>query len=533
MPPKPKSPAPPPAPPPPSAGPWQSRDWDKQAAQRREDRQRRLNPLSGITLPIVRDLLDRALHGDFPRLQWLYYYMERRYSHLGTVIERRESAAKKLKWKVTPKDTSAAAQAQAAEITALLAGVENLDEAISHFLLADFRGFSAAEIVTDAAGWPERIECFPHWNVRRSGMAGDWFFVPHDGAAGIPLIGNAYLFRTVARPVNEVALLEWIPSNIVKADFRSFTEYYGDPAMFFIDPPPGTLAAEDMAALDDLADETLAVKRGRLPHGTEIITPDSGTRDATIFETYFRIANENVILRGTGGLLTALQAAGGLGNAAANVQDDAFDDLVAATKGEVETLIQKGIIAPWISARFPGQSVMVDFSLGKDAKKDLGALANIVRTLTAAGLRPDRGWVEQTFEIKLAPEPSAPQPPAPPTAAAEPANVRNRAEGEADTTEEGTGPPDVSALLTESLQAAGQALGAEFAPLRERIQSVLEALGEVDGELTPALVSALEELQTAADAAAESGPSEALEDVFASIDATALLMGWEASQTNE
>lgn len=502
------------------------------AEKRRDAKSSRTNPLHGLTLTTLRDWLDRALHGDFPKLMWLYGYMERRYGDLGAIIDRREGALKKLRSAVYPLNDSPAAAVQAADLEALYAGIENLDEAIAHFHLAEFRGFSVAQVLTDALGWPVRLDCIPHWHIRRDGLYGAWRFCAHDGdVKGTPIGGSAFLIRVIERPINEVAALRWIPQNFTWADFNSFMEAAADPPTYVIKPPPGIMSEVDASSFDDLADEALLVKRGVFPNGTNIIAPGGDIRSAEVFKAYFDIASQPVILRGTGGLLTMLAKAGGLGSGAADAQDDAFDDIADNSKAEIEALFREAISRPWLEAKYPGQGILAEWRLGREKKKDLVALSTIVRNLTAAGYRPTRSWIVQEFGIDV--EDRNPGAEAAAAAAAASAAAAAAARKEPDgnapatvqnasrTTAAGAAPDTLAEGLAELLPA----LQDSFQPLAEMLGRLIEALEGAE-EITPEIRSQLTEAMDWIDAAATNGAPPELADIMERITATAIFNGW-------
>mgnify|MGYP000550077786 CR=1 FL=1 len=76
------------------------------------------NPLRGLTITRIVELLEQGQCGCFGELQWLYFFIERRDATLRAVIARRRAALLKLDWeiKTVAELPEGATESQAAEI---------------------------------------------------------------------------------------------------------------------------------------------------------------------------------------------------------------------------------------------------------------------------------------------------------------------------------------------------------------------------------------------------------------------------------
>lgn len=487
------------------APPWKQGKTDALAAAKRERSGRMYNPMRYLTAEWLTNLLERAeQQGDHPRLQYLFHFIEKRYGILRAVKRRRLSAISKLNWEIKRVDDSRLAKQQQAELEAVYNGIENLKQAFSGFARAEFRGFSVFQIITDAEGWPIRLELLPHHHVRRDGAYGDFRYCPaQDDRDGPPCVGPNWIIRVVEDPINEIAAINYIPRLLGKQDFSSLVETVGDPPFFIIMPPN---VPEDKAdEYQTMAEAVIGAMKGTLPNGAEAKFAGSEVRNGEIFSALFDELDSEVVIAATSGKLTVLNEAQGMGSGASDTQDAAFDDLAQAEAAEISELLHAAIGKQWLNWAFPGEPHLAYFEICAVPPDDTAAKSKLVRELAQAGYKALRSWVEETFGIPLEELPEVP-----PTDPTKPAPVL----------------PVANALKALDVEAAKRAISANLNADFTAIRNALAALLQADGQPSAEAVQAILEMVNAAK------PSKETLQAFEDFHAASLLAGWEAAQVS-
>ena len=494
----------------PEISPWLGGNPKELQAAKRERAGRLYNPLRQLTSEWLANLLDRAEQaGDYPRLQWLYHYIEKRYGILRACKRRRLAAIGKLHWEIKTTEDTPAAAAQKRELEAVFNNVTNLVEALKFLCMATFRGFSILSIETDAEGWPAKLAPIPHHHVRRDGPYGDFIFcADSNDTSGIALVGPGVIIRVIEDPVNEIAAIRWLPRNLAMQDFNALLETVGDPP-FFLEMPPN-VSADNADKYQEMADAVVGAMRGTIPSGSKPYFAGANVRDGDIFKQYFKEVDSEVVIAATAGKLSILTEATGMGSGASKSQDAAFDDLAQEEAAEISELLNKAITAPWLAWAFPGQGELAYFELAAEPQDDLQAEVNRVTMLAQSGYRATRDWVAERLgldlEIPSAPDEQVPPTPAkivlpPPAAGTATANTANAA-----------------AAARRDIESA---LGVEFADFRAALGSLLEQDG---APARDALESMLAQVLNAT-------PSQETVAHFEALAVAALADGWDAGAT--
>jgi len=136
-----------------------------------------LNPLRGLTMERIVQLVEQGERGAFADLQWFYQAMERSDALIATVVMRRRAALLASRWDVMPekKPTDPVlAREQAACLRDAYDKIGNLRECVAYLSTATFRGYAHAEKHYDGKGEVVRLEPVEQWFWCRQGMFGEW-----------------------------------------------------------------------------------------------------------------------------------------------------------------------------------------------------------------------------------------------------------------------------------------------------------------------------------------------------------------------
>jgi phage gp29-like protein len=320
---------------------------------RRRSRSRTDNPSRGLTIQRAIRLMESYHTGDFADLMWTFGApwtgVENSDPDYLSIIERTASSLKEMSWQIRqwkPKrgadpepEKEKLAQEQARILEAAYERMKNVHEAIGHLMLAYFRGFSIVE--PDIAGG----EFIPidHWNVRRDGLRGAWFF-NESGLPGAPLekcdaFRDDIIVLENPRPIGRIALIKYIRANLSERDWDHFVEIYGLPAGLLIAPQNAGAGSE---ALEKFRAAAAAAARGgdvAFPHGTQWIG-HSSERGIQPFKPRLDWLSEKLVQAGTGGMLTMLSMPGS-GTLAGSAHMEAFKTLARGKAADISEAFQR------------------------------------------------------------------------------------------------------------------------------------------------------------------------------------------------
>lgn len=500
-----------------------------------------LNPLRGLTLTQAVSMLESAQVGQFASLQWTYSFIERRDAILRALVERRSSAVLEMDWDIKIvnqqryKNTfdQKLADDQRDSLLATYNQFENLSEAIEHFTLASFRGYAHTQIQG------KKFENLDQWNWIRNGLYGDWYWNPSSldtTATTLPPenrldpVADRVLIREVKSPINEIALIKYIRSNLSQKDWDAFIEIFGIPGCIVI--MPSDMDPSKTAEYRDAAEDVAEGSSGSLPYGSDVKFSDS-PRGTAPFRPHLDYLNEQLVIAGTGGLLTML-AMSGSGTLAGGAHMEAFETIARAEAKKISELFQKQFDKLELAREFPGKPVLAYFDIAANEETSVTDIIDQVVKLSSAGYQIDPAELSEKTGYNLTLKPT-PQIPADGFNLSRPADttIRNRAPdsltGEEPHAARDTQPGRVNfaasdaarALAQSGMQALAAAMGDDLAPLREKIEYVLtiedpeffmNALKNLQAEL-PAMLLEIN---------ANPKSAKALEDTFSS----AAINGW-------
>ena len=333
------------------------------------------NPLRALTMVRLVSFLEQAQRGAYAELQWFYHLMEPADATVAALITRRLGSIKRLDadFRDTPEDdlppgvTQAMVDAQHTACRELLDQIDNIREAIEFLALATFRQFAHLEkhFAGDVhlASNVRHLETVPQWYWVRFGLNGQWEY-NHRAVAGTMRGAKIdypdFVIREVERPVNRVAAVAFLRKALSQKDWDGFIETFGIPMTFLIGPP--NVAKEKEAEYLALAEEMIGNGRGYLPNGSDVKNPGAEVRGTNPFRDHLKYQDEQIVLAGTGGLLTMLTESGS-GTLAGTAHRDTFEKIADAEGKEISELLQRQLFDPFLDEEFPGQPHLVRFEL--------------------------------------------------------------------------------------------------------------------------------------------------------------------------
>jgi len=404
------------------------------------------NPLRALTLVRAVSLIEAAQRGMFAELQWLYSKIEGADATLMALIERRTSALIALdhNFKTLPADklppgaTPAMAEDQAAALRDAYDGLDNLREAIEFLALASFRGFSHLEKIYDAdrAEIPApgegtrpsdtvgrvpspgalrivHLEPVEQWHWVRPRRYGPWLYnaAATQTVRGQPVDPARFIIRETPRPINRVALIAFIRKSLSQKDWDAFIEIFGLPGAVVIGPPGVPPGSETL--YQTAAENVAKSASGYLPNGSSVEFSDA-PRGSNPFREHLRYHEEQLILAGTGGLLTML-AQSGSGTLAGSAHQETFEIIAKAEALKLSEVFQKQFDTETLERRFPGQPRLAYFEIAANQETDVSTIVDHAAKLSQAGYRVQRDALAEKTGYDLEPKgPSAGPPSAGP-----------------------------------------------------------------------------------------------------------------------
>lgn len=483
------------------------------------------NPLRGLTISRAVSHLEAGERGAYAELAWLYRYIERRNATLGSLVDRRLGAVAGLDWDIRvrddlPKGMEAMAARQRQALRSGYERLSNLKEVVGFLALAAFRGFSHVRIDRDDRGMVTGLTPVRQWFWCREGVDGEWQLNPEARfgvTQGEDVEADDYIIREVERPINEVGLICHVRQGLSERDWDGFIETYGIPARY-VELPPG-LGDQERDAFQDLIEEQISGSAGVLPSGAQLHSLTVSQQGEAPFRAHLDYQNSQMVLRATGGQLTSLAEATGLGSGVAEVHERVFAELAAAEAELISELISGHLDAQMLLAAGHGdEPPLAYWTLAAKEETDISDWLEGVTKLSQAGWRVPAAQIAEKTGYDVEPAPPPPAAPVPglwhrmePERAIK---ANNRPPASPDETVEPDDEPE-NGILTEAM-----------APLAAQVAAgVRDALmsGRSMERVLQRLIDDLPELVEHPDLAA--GPA----DVHERVIAQALLDGWEAA----
>lgn len=375
-----------------------------------------LNPLSDLTFTRARALLENAQRGMITQLMWTYgapmLGIECSNATILALIELRTSAMLDMEWKVRPDENAAdqiLAQDQVEFLKARYNALENLYEAIAWFELGRFRGFASVQMQNEAGEASldaKRLALLKQWNFVRDGSAGAFAWNPSASMVSFEALGedavidfkrDLILHFEVPRPINRIALMDRIARSLCEKDWNAFVEIYGIEQPVVIGPPnvPVDKASEYRASAESIA----SGGGGYMPYGSDVKFPNSSKREPP-FAQRLEYLDKQIVLAGTGGMLTMLAEAGS-GTLAGGAHAGTFRTIASGSSRRITEVFQRQFDKPQLAAEFPGRPVCAYFTLGAEEKAELASIADTTLKFFQAGFARDMEELQEETGFKF------------------------------------------------------------------------------------------------------------------------------------
>lgn len=397
------------------------------------------NPLRGLTLARAVALMEATLRGEYALPQWTLWHVEQSDPDLIALEARRSSALMEMDWNIkiadlksrvsgieklsAPRSTLDAklASEQANALLEAYNRFDNLNECIEDMALAFCRGFSISQFefsgsdsTLSAPRSPDHLGLYDPWNIVRHGLKGDFYFNPEGRSVSWKTLGQDnridpanHIIYTPRSNLMRIALYKFVRQNLSQKNWDAFIEIYGIPSCFIIGPPnvPPEKETQFETAAKDAADGA----GGYLPNGSDIKFANDA-RGVNPFRDHLKYLQEQLILAGTGGLLTMLSQPTGIGEGATGAHEDTFKIIARGEAKKISETFQKQFDSRILEAAFPGEPILAYFELASTEEQDVGEIIKHALELSQAGYTMDPAELaEKTgYKITVSQQPPSP-----------------------------------------------------------------------------------------------------------------------------
>lgn len=443
------------------------------------------NPLYGLSPRRVTEMMSGITEGRMASMMWTLAApnsgIEAVDATLHALIERRLSALDDIEWKVlsispeTRGFDQVLAQEQEAALREAYESLDDVYAVVSALGMATFRGVGLLYIERAADRSIRGLHQVDPWNLARRGMRGSWVLNQDaQDVSGLQisdewlLPDEDILVRTCDRSIAPIALYCYIRHALTDRDWDKFLELFGI-ANGVVTAPPNA-SQEDIDALAGTAEELSQGAAAAIPNGATWTPNDKGA-SIPPFEARCEYLQKLLVLAGTGGMLTMLNDATGMGSGQSDAHSATFAALARREARQISGLMQRRIDADILGRLFPGRPRLAYWDLAPADGVEVGTIVDHATKLASAGVRIKTSALSELtgYDLEEAPATSA--------QAGLLSPVLNRRPGTLDA--------EYLKPIPEDLQAAGDAwdkqLADELAKLPEdpeQFRAALEALAK-------------------------------------------------------
>jgi len=259
-----------------------------------------------------------------------------------------------------------------------------------------------------------RLEPLDQWWWVRDGLYGAWFWNPDARQTTARAFSEVdaineedYLIRVEQRPVLYWAIMKFLYSLYGMKWWSAFCEVISKQGMVIVGPD--NMTPTQATAFQEAARNIASGAGGSLPFGSTPHYPNAN-RGAIPYDAWMRWLSEKLVLAGTGGKLTMLNDATGIGGGQSDTHADTFAQIARSEARTISELFQTQFDKPILRAAFPDAPILVYWELAANEEVDVSKIVDNVLKLSQAGYQVDAAQVaEQTgYKLTLKPEPTAP-----------------------------------------------------------------------------------------------------------------------------
>ena len=376
------------------------------------------NDLKFITPARCAELFHDWRAGKMGDVQRIFDQLEQFDDSLFACVRARQGALEAMPWSVIV-DADAVgedarlrrlAESQKQLLLARLGAVENLEEAVTHLGLADFRGVAALCIQGNERRM--RWTVIEPWLLARPSRALPWRYNPtaETSHSNLQALRAERLILREASPIDLPALFLIVSKYHAQTSWDSFLDFFGTPSIFL--EMPGATDQAQAARFDAIVKKLVAEGRGTIPQGANFHTVETQRDNSQAFADRARWCSDAILTLGTGGKLTVTTEANS-GTLAGNAHQESFERLCAASARSISRSINLQFCRRILREAFPDQPQLALFQLAPEKEDDRASQAQIIATLSSAGFRPSAETVSEMmgFEVQaVSPPPSASSP---------------------------------------------------------------------------------------------------------------------------
>lgn len=371
------------------------------------------NPLRGLSVQHAQQIFDAARRGNDVRLQWIYHNIEQIDPTLMICAERRAGALVDLDWTIRPKQAQRSRgfdETLAREQVAFLEGFfgaaaeRGLWQAVEHLASAFFRGHAHVAPRWSVDGLTlTGFDCLDAWNVCRDSATGVWHWNPTASDTAdfgslevIPPSEVIHLLRS--RHVDYPAMAIYLRSALGESAWGRFLERYGVPPVIITMPPDIDPArvSDYCAAAEKVADGA----SGALPNGSGVnyATEARGTNP---FKEFVQHQQELTVLMATGGLLTSLTGATGIGQGATGAHEETWRMIVRRDAGIIAEQLNRTLTDTLLNRAFPGRPHLATFDFETEPPPSAAEIFDLAAKAVQAGYKINQHDLEEKTGYRL------------------------------------------------------------------------------------------------------------------------------------
>lgn len=369
-----------------------------------------INPLWNISTKQAQMIFDLARSGNYAQLEYLYNEIETCSPVFSVCVTRRCSAISELDWKVVRSDQRLNRNAdqglikeQIECLETAMARIDNLPDALDHLALSAFRGFSILNTWRDASGMPTHLEVLDQWNCCHDKRNNKWLWNPDAISFMNPTLSDSKLDEipredsivvTRKRQIDWPAMKVFLREAVGERDWGRFLETYGLPPVI-ITMPEHTSKEDEDGFLEGAAN-VFEGRSGVVPFGSEVNFA-SESRGVNPFTEFIEHQMKLFVLLATGGTLTSLSEAQGIGSGASDAQMDVWKQIVRADVRINSNAINKQLCEPLLRAQkdFKDKPILAEFKLNTEPTMTADQILELAGKAASAGFELDETEISQ------------------------------------------------------------------------------------------------------------------------------------------